>query len=83
MRFPFFGPAYRDRYSRHVRGGPRARRSLRRYQKHQFAAATSELIRGADAEIELIRLSHPGGGYGLELIDRDCVFVFLTDNRLR
>jgi phosphoribosyl 1,2-cyclic phosphodiesterase len=34
--FPFFVPAYSSKYRIHVRGGPRAKRSLKRYLKHQM-----------------------------------------------
>lgn len=36
MGFPFFGPAYSARFTIHVRGGPRAKRSLRGYLQHQM-----------------------------------------------
>ena len=36
MGFPFFVPGYLDRYTIKVRGGPKARRSLRAYLKHQM-----------------------------------------------
>jgi phosphoribosyl 1,2-cyclic phosphodiesterase len=35
MGFPFFGPAYSSKYSIRVRGGPRAKRSLEKFLKHQ------------------------------------------------
>jgi phosphoribosyl 1,2-cyclic phosphodiesterase len=38
MGFPFFRPAYLERYKIHVRGGPRAKRSLRNYLRHQMEA---------------------------------------------
>jgi ribonuclease BN (tRNA processing enzyme) len=47
-----------------------------------FAVATADLRHIGEAEIELVRLNHPGGGYGLKLIDGDRVLVFLTDNEL-
>ena len=50
--------------------------------RFDFAAATSKRSRIGAAEIELIPLSHPGGGYGLKLIDHGRGFVFLTDNEL-
>jgi phosphoribosyl 1,2-cyclic phosphodiesterase len=34
--FPFFGPAYLDRYRIHVRGGPDAKHSLSNYLRHQM-----------------------------------------------
>jgi phosphoribosyl 1,2-cyclic phosphodiesterase len=37
MGFPFFQPAYLDKYRIHVRGGPRAQRSLMRYLRQQMA----------------------------------------------
>jgi phosphoribosyl 1,2-cyclic phosphodiesterase len=36
MGFPFFRPAYSDKYTIHVRGGPRAKRSLAKFLKHQM-----------------------------------------------
>ncbi|MFC1891976.1 MBL fold metallo-hydrolase [Thermodesulfobacteriota bacterium] len=38
MGFPFFAPAYMERFKIHVRGGPRAKRSLRGYLAHQMEA---------------------------------------------
>lgn len=38
MGFPFFRPAYSNKYKIHVRGGPRAKRSLARYLKQQMQA---------------------------------------------
>jgi phosphoribosyl 1,2-cyclic phosphodiesterase len=36
MGFPFFVPAYVGRYTIHVRGGPLAKRSLKKYLSHQM-----------------------------------------------
>ena len=36
MGFPFFRPAYSSKYRIHVRGGPRAKRSLEKFLKHQM-----------------------------------------------
>jgi phosphoribosyl 1,2-cyclic phosphodiesterase len=38
MGFPFFQPAYSDRYRIHVRGGPIAKETLRRYLEQQMQA---------------------------------------------
>jgi len=38
MGFPFFVPAYLPDYKIHVRGGPRAKRYLKRYLSHQMDA---------------------------------------------
>jgi phosphoribosyl 1,2-cyclic phosphodiesterase len=38
MGFPFFEPAYFSRYTIHVRGGPRAKRSLKKYLARQMEA---------------------------------------------
>jgi phosphoribosyl 1,2-cyclic phosphodiesterase len=38
MGFPFFRPAYLQGYKIYVRGGPRAKRSLRNYLRHQMEA---------------------------------------------
>ncbi len=38
MGFPFFRPAYLERYKIYVKGGPRAKRSLRNYLRHQMEA---------------------------------------------
>jgi len=37
MGFPFFAPAYFSRFQIHVRGGPLAQRSLKKYLEHQMA----------------------------------------------
>jgi phosphoribosyl 1,2-cyclic phosphodiesterase len=36
MGFPFFKPAYFDRFTIHVRGGPIAKETLKRYLEHQM-----------------------------------------------
>ena len=36
LGFPFFTPAYLDRYSIHVRGGPTGKLSLKKYLEHQM-----------------------------------------------
>ncbi|MFC1838507.1 MBL fold metallo-hydrolase [Thermodesulfobacteriota bacterium] len=38
MGFPFFAPAYMERFKIHVRGGPKAKQSLREYLSHQMEA---------------------------------------------
>lgn len=38
MGFPFFLPAYSERFKIHVRGGPNAKRSLKGYLAHQMEA---------------------------------------------
>jgi phosphoribosyl 1,2-cyclic phosphodiesterase len=38
MGFPFFKPAYSDRYAIHVHGGPQPKQSLRRYLMQQMEA---------------------------------------------
>jgi len=41
-----------------------------------------DLKHNANENIESIKLSHPGGGYGYKFIDNNKSFVFLTDNEL-
>ena len=100
MGFPFFRPAYFERYKIHVRGGPIAKETLRDYLEHQmeppyFPArmkamkAVFDFTHGVPltkkisaAEVTPIPLSHPNGGFGYKIIDKDKVFVFLTDNEL-
>jgi len=62
--FPFFAPAYFDRYRIHVRGGPEAQLSLLKYLEHQleppyfpvgFGAlkARFDFISGADSMVKI------------------------------
>ena len=36
MGFPFFTPAYSDRFTLYIRGGPIAKESLKKYLEHQM-----------------------------------------------
>jgi hypothetical protein len=100
MGFPFFQPAYSDRYRIHVRGGPIAKDLLKKYLAQQMQApyfpvrfdalkAEFDFTSGipvvqkiGKAEVIPIPLSHPGGGYGFKVVERDSTFVYLPDNEL-
>jgi phosphoribosyl 1,2-cyclic phosphodiesterase len=74
--FPFFTPAYLERYRIHVRSWPEARDALRKY------AIEGRELRIGNASIVPIPLSHPNGGTGFSIIEGGRKFVFLTDNEL-
>ena len=47
-----------------------------------FTSGIPVVQRVGEAEVIPIRLSHPGGGYGFKVVERDSTFVYLTDNEL-
>jgi phosphoribosyl 1,2-cyclic phosphodiesterase len=98
--FPFFQPAYLERFTIHVRGGPIAKESVKKYLEHQmeqpfFPARFRDMKAEFDfthgipmvkkigsAEVIPIPLSHPNGGFGYKLVEKEKCFIFLTDNEL-